>query len=234
MNYKSIKFEAVAPWVLEHTPKPVVAKSTLPDWYKNLIPFADLSKNNAITKPLATMKRCQPLLDMYSAGYILSTWSDIFIGKNQNGHSTYTFEGQIPVITEHDPQQIGSMPIPSEYETFVWKWTNLWSIQTPKGFSSLIIPPTSEVNPSFRILPAIVDTDSPLPPINFPFFLQKGFTGMIPKGTPMAQIIPIKRENWEAEYVILPEKESLSRFQTLASNLFNSYRIMFHKKKSYR
>lgn len=234
MNYKQIKFSAVAPWVLDHTPKPSLSKNNLPEWYKSVAPFIQESSNGTISKPLASIKRCQPLLDMYSAGYILSTWSDVFIGKNVSGQTTYTFEGQIPVITEHDPRQIGAMPINDQYEKFVWKWTNLWTIETPKGFSSLIIPPTSQINPVFTILPAIVDTDSTLTPINFPFVLKKGFTGMIPKGTPMAQIIPFKRDDWQAEYEVLPEKESLGRFQTLASNLFNSYRILFHKTKTYR
>jgi len=34
-----------------------------------------------------------------------------------------------------------------------------------------------------------------------PFFIVKGFTGVLPAGTPYAQILPFKRENWEAEVV---------------------------------
>jgi hypothetical protein len=32
-----------------------------------------------------------------------------------------------------------------------------------------------------------------------PFFVVKGFTGIIPAGTPYAQMLPFKRENWESE-----------------------------------
>jgi hypothetical protein len=34
---------------------------------------------------------------------------------------------------------------------------------------------------------------------NIPFFIKKGFTGTIPAGTPMFQILPIKREDWKSE-----------------------------------
>jgi hypothetical protein len=37
-----------------------------------------------------------------------------------------------------------------------------------------------------------------------PFFLIKGFTGVIPAGTPYAQLIPFKRENWESTVIIEP------------------------------
>ena len=32
-----------------------------------------------------------------------------------------------------------------------------------------------------------------------PFFIIKGFTGILPAGTPYAQILPFKRENWSSE-----------------------------------
>jgi hypothetical protein len=35
-----------------------------------------------------------------------------------------------------------------------------------------------------------------------PFFLREGFSGVIPSGTPYAQIIPFKREDWISEIVI--------------------------------
>jgi hypothetical protein len=33
-----------------------------------------------------------------------------------------------------------------------------------------------------------------------PFFIKEGFSGVIPKGTPFAQLIPVKRENWLGVY----------------------------------
>jgi hypothetical protein len=43
----------------------------------------------------------------------------------------------------------------------------------------------------FSILPGIVDADHFKLSVQFPFLLQAGFEGVIPAGTPVAQIIPI-------------------------------------------
>ena len=48
-----------------------------------------------------------------------------------------------------------------------------------------------------------------------PFFLEKGFSGVIPAGTPYAQMIPFKREDWDHEIIIedsavLEEKNRLN------------------------
>jgi hypothetical protein len=46
---------------------------------------------------------------------------------------------------------------------------------------------------------AIVDSDTFTPPGNYPFYLREDFEGIIPAGTPMFQIIPIKRDDWTSE-----------------------------------
>lgn len=46
----------------------------------------------------------------------------------------------------------------------------------------------------------IMDTDRCFDSGNMPFFLKENFEGLIPKGTPYAQIIPIKRKKWYTAY----------------------------------
>lgn len=50
-----------------------------------------------------------------------------------------------------------------------------------------------------------------------PFFLLKGVSGILPAGTPYAQIIPFKREHWESEIDV-----SLDTEQIIAKNKENS------------
>ena len=57
--------------------------------------------------------------------------------------------------------------------------------------------------------------------------LKEEFTGIIPKGTPLAQIIPFKRESWSMETDYLADGE----LDVLAENGFNAtmqnhYRIL--------
>jgi hypothetical protein len=48
----------------------------------------------------------------------------------------------------------------------------------------------------------IIDNDKVHLPGTMPFFILEGWTGVIPAGTPYAQIIPFKREDWKSEIVI--------------------------------
>lgn len=40
-----------------------------------------------------------------------------------------------------------------------------------------------------------------------PFFVQKGWTGVLPAGTPYAQILPFKREDWDSEVVLVEPQQ---------------------------
>jgi hypothetical protein len=47
----------------------------------------------------------------------------------------------------------------------------------------------------------IIDNDKVNLPGTMPFYVVKGFTGILPAGTPYAQLLPFKRENWVSEHV---------------------------------
>jgi hypothetical protein len=78
-----------------------------------------------------------------------------------------------------------------------------WSIKTPNGYSSLFTHPINRIDLPFYTLGGIVDTDKWGEAGNHPFVFKNGWEGIIPKGTPYAQIIPFKRDNWES--IIKPE-----------------------------
>ena len=115
------------------------------------------------------------------------------------------------------------------------KFMNPWSTTTPKGYSSLFIPPVHGANPYFTILEGLVDTDKYTSPVNFPFTLNNlDFEGLIPAGTPVAQVIPIKREGWSIGKE--SEKNLLKRKQVgylRNSKFYDKYKKMFWEKKEY-
>jgi len=57
---------------------------------------------------------------------------------------------------------------------------NPFGVKTPKGYSCLFVDPMHGDAKPFKCLPAIVDTDEFTTPLNFPFFLDKNFSGIIP------------------------------------------------------
>ena len=67
--------------------------------------------------------------------------------------------------------------------------------------SALVIThPLNRNDLPWIVLSGVVDADvHPLRPGNMPLFIKENFEGIIPKGTPIFQLIPFKRENWEKQ-----------------------------------
>ena len=54
----------------------------------------------------------------------------------------------------------------------------------------------------------------------------------IAPGTPLMQVIPIKREDWEMETIV--DEEGKKRDTSLKFFLTNAYARIFHRKKVYK
>jgi hypothetical protein len=117
------------------------------------------------------------------------------------------------------------------------KWINPYAVKTPPGYSVLFCPPMHNPNGVFTILPGIVDTDEYFATVNFPFVLNDiNWEGIIPAGTPMAQVIPFKRDSWKME--VTTEKEKIEEIfkleKFLRTSFFNKYKKKFWTRKEYR
>jgi len=67
---------------------------------------------------------------------------------------------------------------------------------------------------------------------NVPFFFSKDFEGIIPMGTPIAQIIPFKRDDWKSE-IINDEVNYQSKIFNIGRVLNGAYRKKSWKKKKF-
>lgn len=165
-------------------PKP--AKTFVPDWFKSISP---------ILEGQMSIKRCMPVLDAFTSGYIIVTDVD-FMFDEQSGR--FLENASYPeAISQHMDFQTEDMVIDKNLNPHPFKWNNQWHLRAPKGYSLLITHPLNRTDLPFQSLTGIVDADTHPVIINFPFFMKKGFSGLIPKGTPIVQVIPIKREPWE-------------------------------------
>jgi hypothetical protein len=63
--------------------------------------------------------------------------------------------------------------------------------------------------------------------------IQKGFEGIIEKGTPMFQIIPFKRDEWKATYSERSEEESFYEQERFYSKIVSRYGRSYRTKKSF-
>jgi len=231
---KSIIFTKMHDVADIYYPKP--ASSIIPEWYKKTKPYNNESGKKELdsnyTVP-ATIKKCIPVLDSLSTGYIIPTYCDLWIKKNEHGDIVYVTSHELniefhPIIQAPYHPKMNQHPYP--------KWINPWGIKTPKGYSCLFVPPVHGINKFFTIAEGVVDTDNYSAPVNFPFVLNDtNFEGLIPAGTPMVQVIPFKRDSWNMK--IGSEKDFIDNniiIKKLQSVFFDRYKNLFWEKKRYK
>lgn len=216
----------------EYIPKP--ATISVPEWYKNLESYLGGDKKPAGNgNTTGTIKRCMPVFDAIINGYILYTYTDIWISQ-KDGMPWYEWPSFQP-IQWHPVEQAPNHPNRNGHQTSYPKWINPWAIQTPPGYSVLFIQPMHRES-AFTILPGIVDTDQYNAPVNFPFVLNDvNYEGLIPAGTPMAQVIPFKRESWEMSIGTQEDFDKQNKTTIrLRTRFFDSYKSQFRQPKEYK
>ena len=212
-------------------PKPALKE--IPSWYKNTPEYFENQGRKIIDpyKTAHTIKKCIPIFDAMTSGYILYTQVEVQVTQ-ENGLPTYTWPSQ-NAISFHEIKQAHLHPV--ENGAPYAKWVNPYGITTPTGYSVLFTQPFHRKS-IFTILPGIVDTDTYKSPVSFPFVLNDAkWEGIIPAGTPMAQVIPFKRESWS--HILGSDKEIKEQNlinAKLHSLFFNSYKLQFWSKKEYR
>jgi hypothetical protein len=211
-------------------PKPAVKE--VPNWYKDTPEYvSNLGKRYVDGETPHTIKKCMPVFDAITAGYILYTQVEIQVTQ-QNNVPYYVWPSQ-DFINHH---LLIQAPLhPAKNDAGYAKFNNPYSITTPPGYSTLFIQPFHRES-VFTIFPGIVDTDTYKAPVNFPFVLNDlKWEGIIPAGTPMAQVIPFKRESWEHKIGSNKEREEQEKnSKKLKTMLFNSYKKQFWFKKEYK
>lgn len=220
--------------------KPKPATEYIPEWYKNAKSyFAPDGKKRPLMEGEvphsvgATIKRCMPLWDMMTAGYIIETPYDIYVHQRVDG-PYYQWVTE-PAIAFQPEEQLQSHPAFPKGQLGV-RIIHPWSIKTPKGWSILIMNPTHRPQTPISILPGIVDTDNYSLPFNMFIILNDpNFEGMIPAGTPFAQVIPFKRESWISK---LGGEKERQKFRTddrkLTTVFFDRYKKFWWNRKEYK
>ena len=210
-----------------NTPTP--AQQMIPRWWHDGESFISGTNYQLNVKDKSDrhsgMKACIPYLDALTSGYMFLTWRDVEIVRNDSGVVVYRYvkkdeDGNwiedksnmhdIAPLIEERPQTLGyTMPRPQGYSFNHMAWKNVWGWGLPRGWSTLVTHPFNRFDLPFITLSAIVDSDNFRANGNIPFHLKDGWTGIIEKGTPFAQLIPIKRATWISFYY--PELDKFTK-----------------------
>lgn len=182
---------------------PEPASWHVPEWYKTLAKH-DKSNSEKTLHPVnyigtdgavVATKQCPPFLDAMTAGYMYVAEDDIHIEIDENdGKPMIWWDGELMVV-DHRPTV--ELPVPYGYHPIHYGFKMNWYYETPPGYSVLITHPMNRYDLPFIVQSGIVESDIWGLPVFVAFFLNKSFRGTIKKGTPLFQIIPFKRDNWE-------------------------------------
>jgi hypothetical protein len=227
---KIIKF--INTFDLDFICQPEPAARLLPEWYRNQESYIGGQKKptGGLTTP-ATIKKCVPVFDALTLGYIICSAADVFVSQRED--APYFAWSNFSLISFHPVEQA---PLhPKRQGSFSYpKWNNPWGIQTPKGYSTLFVQPFHRESP-FTILEGVVDTDTYISPVNFPFVLNDPkFEGLIPVGTPIAQVIPFKRESWKMTIGNAQDiRHAHNVKESLQTRFFDRYKKDFWSRKQF-
>lgn len=233
---KTIKFHLVQDFPEQMFLPPLPAKKTVPDWFKKIPPHNEDDM---------TVKKCVPFIDAMSVGYTILNHIDISLWQKKNGEIQIKWHDdhhkkllkRWPPIETHPQRQVPGSPM-SGYT--ILKYMSPWIIETPPDYSLLFLPPINRLEIPIVPLVGLVDSDTYQNNVNIPFIhtmLEPDEQlHHIPKGTPICQVVPVKRDEWKADYTFLDQKQ-LDKQKNLRTTINEDrvdwYKNHAHQKKRY-
>ena len=207
-------------------------KNVVPDWFKKIPKW----KNNEVFEIGSgigkTVKQCSPILDSFTIGYTIVLPSDIYV-KNNNGAPYLTWQHMdFPPIVREQTADLNLVPAGHNSTEYAWKVAVANTI--PLGYSMIITHPFNRHDLPFTTLTGIVDGGFVMHANGqIPFFVKENFEGLIPKGTPIVQIVPFRQENWKSKETKGLLKESSKHNLQSLSLISGWYKKTFWTHKKY-
>ena len=198
-------------------PKP--SKSYIPQWFKDIPSHASLNNNfeDTVYPSVRSIKTCPAIPDFFSQGYIVPMWADTTL-KYVKEDDTWWYrcgimESNSYKIEPHGNQQYLDHA-PANFlgnaADFVFKFVCPWQLRTPPGYSVFQIPLFYHFIDDFSVMPGVIDTDIWHDIHQQVVYHGKGKEIFIPRGTPLVQYIPFKREKQDLSVNFYTEEFKLA------------------------
>jgi hypothetical protein len=201
-------------------PRPIAAVRGLPDWFKAM---PQKARSTVTLDEQFTVKKCPPFIDAMTSGFLIPLVTDVRV---ENG--ALSWDREVPggafsnyprsPIDFHDPSQVTGTPFFDD-DQFIVKFNNFWTIELPPGYSLLVTHPFNRRDLPFETLAGLIDADRYRDNfIHFPArWRDLAFTGVLAKGTPVAQCLPLKRDLWEPDFDVIGEDAAKRLHHTAGS-----------------
>jgi hypothetical protein len=215
------------------------SKHNIPQWYKDIPKYTNGDKGfKFLNSNNLTVKSCLPVIDSLTSGYTFVLHCDVQVHRDENGNAFFRWAYNqpgvpSPVIVRTKENNCAWDEIDG-YDSLEFNWLPSWNVKTPNGYSSVFTHPINRVDLPFYTLGGVIDTDGWGVVGNHPFLLKKGWEGIIPKNTPIFQIIPFKRDNWKSEVNNELTDEYRKQINLRDSFLKDYYKKNIWNSKNYR
>jgi hypothetical protein len=184
-------------------PRPIPAVLGLPGWFKTM---PQRAFNATAGEDSQTVKRCPPFVDAMTYGFLLPLPTDLRVAGGE-----FTWDLEIPEefvgeyshspIDFYDLDQVDGTRSRDD-DCFNITFNIFWTIKAPPDYSLLFTHPVNRADLPFTALSCLVDCDRlGDSPLKFPVrWHDTGFNGVLPKGTPIVQCMPVTRESWAGRF----------------------------------
>lgn len=223
------------PHLWDVIPKPVPAYKKIAEWFGKIPPHLKLEEGaprDAFGQAVMTAKKCLPLLDGMSLGYVITTAADFTIRTGPKGSDLVDLLSPniFNMASTHNIIQLGGANNSPTGKRPAVKFHNPWVVKTRPGWSTLFVPVLNQMDKRFTCLAAAVDTDTYPKQVNFPaVFHLDNFDELIPAGTPLVVAIPYRRQSVERGINVRPmtmaevdEINRMARTQESRSHYYTS------------
>ncbi len=191
------------PALEDSLPKPVPARSALPEWLRQM-PASAYSETHG--SDIRTVKQCPPFVDAMTHGFVFTLPCDV---RCEGGVFSWDWPVPRPAthyhprapLSFHAPAQVAGAPF-HDPDRVIVKFNTLWTVELPEGWSLFATAPVNRTDLPFQPLSGLVDADRYHDVgILFPaIWKDPGFEGVLPQGTPIVQCFPVKRKALEYVY----------------------------------
>lgn len=184
------------PALFDLLPRPVPAKAALPDWLRRMAPRAPSPVHQ---RSIRTVKQCPPFVDAMTHGFMMLLPCDVSVEAGR-----FSWDWPLPALSVqgypraplsfHVPEQIAGSPLERGRQSAI-KFNSFWTVEVDEGWSLMAVHPVNRDDLPFRLVTGLVDADRfNEVGINFPaIWTDPGFSGVLPRGTPVAQCYPVPR-----------------------------------------
>ena len=209
-NPMKLKFRCL-PALEGIVPPPFPAVQGLPDWFK-VMPHKVF--NPSLGMETQTVKKCPSFVDAMAYGFLIPLAADLEIRHGEFSWNSEIREGfaggfSHSPIDFHDPSQVAGTPFFND-DRYIIKFNCFWTIEAPPGYSLLFTHPVNRVDLPFTTVTGLIDSDTfhDMPMSFAARWDVPDFNGVLPKGTPVAQCLPVKRESWSGQFEALSAEET--------------------------